>query len=81
MAVFGCVNANKKNILLQAIKNHVVDHAALFVEQQVVLRLEQLGTRQVVGGHALAKIQSPFAAHFDLTHVTHVKEPGVTAHG
>ena len=67
------VDANKKYRRRQAIKNDVVDDTAVFVEQQVILRLKGLHARNVIGADALAQIESSFAADFDLAHVAHIE--------
>ena len=67
------VDANKKYCCRQAIKNDVVDDTAVFVEQQVILRLKGLHTRNVIGADALAQIESSLAADFDLAHVAHIE--------
>ena len=69
----GRIDADKKNIRLQAIKNHIIDDAAMVIEQQVILSLKRLHARDIVGRDTLTQLQRSFAADFDFPHVAHVK--------
>ncbi len=78
--MFEALTQIKISFGLDPINNHVVDHAALLVEQKTVLRLRNLQARHIVGCQPLAKLQRPGAAHLDLAHVADIEQAGLSAH-
>ena len=86
----GGVGDRQVAVLVEAIREHVVEHATVFAADHAVLSatgkhtacLDTEGDRRyVVGQHALQQRKRPRAARFDLAHVRDVEDPACVANG
>ena len=74
------VDDEKKFLLARAVKDQVVDHAALIVQHQRVLALAHAELRHVIGQHAVEEAARARTAHEEFAHVRDVEEAGGLAH-
>jgi hypothetical protein len=79
--VVGGVGHRQVALILQAVAEEIVEHAAVRRQQQAVLGATDRDPRDVVGAQALQQCQRPRPGGFDLAHVRDVERAGGAAHG
>ena len=74
------VDHEQQVIVVDPVRDEVVDGTAVLVEEQRVLRLAHADPAQVVREHRLEIVERRRAAHLELAHVAHVEDAGMLAH-